>query len=387
MESLIEQASNHIDTIGPLIKAGHYDLICPDGNVILPSVWEQCIEPGWFITMQLWKDADDAKKQAEEVFKKKALDEAKLKAEEALKKSMGKDKAPIRFKDAVGRKFSFPFHMCQTWMSMQELIKQAFSHVDVIGPHVRAGHYDLMGPNGEIILPQVWEKVIEPNLAVTMTMWPMDRYPIPQGPVPRPPSPGMRYPGAPTPVPLPPSPPIHTVHVEKLSESPKPAKKRASKTTGGVLRWLGGGRRPRVNRRITRRTNTLFSKPKSATNSSSGSTAPSDDPPTHSSRNESESSNSVDEELSARQEAQQKELIVICKPSSLPNIHHQAIRRQTVLFLEKPRVPSRRLEISTARVYSENPLMFQSSLELIRRSQPTPPTRSQLAPSERAQLT
>ena len=59
--------------------------------------------------------AADAKKKEEDAFKKKAQEEAKLKAEEALKKNQGKDKAPIRFKDAVGRKFSFPFHLCQTW--------------------------------------------------------------------------------------------------------------------------------------------------------------------------------------------------------------------------------------------------------------------------------
>jgi hypothetical protein len=28
---------------------------------------------------------------------------------------------------------------------------------------VAEGHYDLIGPNGDIILPQVWETVIEPN--------------------------------------------------------------------------------------------------------------------------------------------------------------------------------------------------------------------------------
>jgi len=58
---------------------------------------------------------------------------------------------------------------------MEDLIKQAFLHVDVIGPHVQAGHYDLVGPNGEIILPQIWDKVIEPDWSVTMHMWPMDR--------------------------------------------------------------------------------------------------------------------------------------------------------------------------------------------------------------------
>ena len=60
---------------------------------------------------------------------------------------------------------------------MEELIKQAFVHVDVIGPHVQAGHYDLIGPNGEIILPAIWEKVIEPDWSVTMHMWPMEQRP------------------------------------------------------------------------------------------------------------------------------------------------------------------------------------------------------------------
>jgi len=32
--------------------------------------------------------------------------------------------------------------------------------------------FDLIGPNGEIILPQVWEKVIEPDWQITMVMWP-----------------------------------------------------------------------------------------------------------------------------------------------------------------------------------------------------------------------
>jgi hypothetical protein len=61
---------------------------------------------------------------------------------------------------------------------MEDLIKQAFLHVDVIGPHVQEGHYDLIGPNGEIILPSVWEKVIEPDASITMHMWPMDKAPL-----------------------------------------------------------------------------------------------------------------------------------------------------------------------------------------------------------------
>jgi flagellar basal body rod protein FlgF len=51
---------------------------------------------------------------------------------------------------------------------MEDLIKQAFLHVEIIGPHVAEGHYDLVGPNGEIILPQVWETMVEPDWTITM---------------------------------------------------------------------------------------------------------------------------------------------------------------------------------------------------------------------------
>lgn len=73
---------------------------------------------------------------------------------------------------------------------MEELIKQAFLHVDVIEPHVHAGHYDLIGPNGEIILPGVWDQVIEPDWAITMHMWPIEQ--------PRPDNPRFDRPLAPT---------------------------------------------------------------------------------------------------------------------------------------------------------------------------------------------
>src|SRR5690606_3657841 len=57
--------------------------------------------------------AAEAKKAEQEALKRKIQEETKqqLAAEEKKKA----EKAPIRFKDAVGRKFSFPFHLCQTW--------------------------------------------------------------------------------------------------------------------------------------------------------------------------------------------------------------------------------------------------------------------------------
>lgn len=86
---------------------------------------------------------------------------------------------------------------------MEDLIRQAFLHVEVIGPHVAEGHYDLVGPNGEIILPQVWETMIEPDWVITMHMWPMPEPP----PEPPPPDPNTVIDVPPKDVPPPPPPP------------------------------------------------------------------------------------------------------------------------------------------------------------------------------------
>lgn len=54
---------------------------------------------------------------------------------------------------------------------MEALIRQAFEHVDVIGPQVMQGTYDLIS-NEEIVLPQIWEKVVDNLSLVQMQMWP-----------------------------------------------------------------------------------------------------------------------------------------------------------------------------------------------------------------------
>lgn len=55
---------------------------------------------------------------------------------------------------------------------MQDLIIQAFAHVDVLGPHVRHGHFDLEGPEGELIRKEAWDTTVQPGWQVTMKMWP-----------------------------------------------------------------------------------------------------------------------------------------------------------------------------------------------------------------------
>lgn len=79
---------------------------------------------------------------------------------------------------------------------MEELIRQAFLHIEIIGPHVADGHYDLVGPNGDIILPQVWDTVIEPDWTITMHMWPIPEKPKTPEPQPPPEAPAAPEPQA-----------------------------------------------------------------------------------------------------------------------------------------------------------------------------------------------
>lgn len=82
---------------------------------------------------------------------------------------------PIKFVDAVGRTFSFPWHLCKSWKGMEELIKQACSTINGIGGYVDQGYYNLSEPDGDIIdilTPGSWEQMIHPDCHVKMQLWP-----------------------------------------------------------------------------------------------------------------------------------------------------------------------------------------------------------------------
>jgi Ubiquitin-like domain len=51
------------------------------------------------------------------------------------------------------------------------MITRAFQDIDPFN-HVKDGHYDLVGPHGEIILPLAWEDTIQPDWVIFMDMWP-----------------------------------------------------------------------------------------------------------------------------------------------------------------------------------------------------------------------
>ncbi|KAG9950878.1 hypothetical protein KCU85_g3309, partial [Aureobasidium melanogenum] len=125
--------------------------------------------------------AEHEKKMAEAKAAADAAEAAKKAAEEELKKNApapDADKAPLKFTDAVDRSFTLPWHLVKTWKGMETLIRQAFVNIERIGPHVANGHYHLLGPNNEIILPQVWDIVVQPGWDIKMQLWPLPPDPL-----------------------------------------------------------------------------------------------------------------------------------------------------------------------------------------------------------------
>jgi len=91
---------------------------------------------------------------------------------------------PLKFKDALGRNFNFPWDRCCKWDDMEGLIHQAFAHIEKIGPHVLQNHYDLLGPDKDIIMPEYWEDSITPGMQITMMLWPIPEPPPEPEPLP-----------------------------------------------------------------------------------------------------------------------------------------------------------------------------------------------------------
>lgn len=106
---------------------------------------------------------------------------------------------------------------------MQYLIEQAFLNIEDMGPRVSKGEYDLVNMDGAVIIPHLWETFVEPDMLVTMQMWPP---PTPQTPPALPvkqPPPRVHW----TP---PPSPP------RTAKQLPRPAPPRSSTRTSSKPR-------------------------------------------------------------------------------------------------------------------------------------------------------
>ncbi|KAK0616429.1 hypothetical protein B0T14DRAFT_435367, partial [Immersiella caudata] len=70
------------------------------------------------------------------------------------------EREPLKFSDEFGRKFSFPFNACRTWEQMQASVKRVFVGLQVIGPLVQDGLFDILDPNGDIVGPDDWDSIV-----------------------------------------------------------------------------------------------------------------------------------------------------------------------------------------------------------------------------------
>ena len=70
---------------------------------------------------------------------------------------------------------------------MEGLINQAFAHLENLADWVYNRNYDLLGPDGEIIMPQYWSETIQPDMQITMMMWPLPETKEDENPDPTPP--------------------------------------------------------------------------------------------------------------------------------------------------------------------------------------------------------
>ncbi|OCL04161.1 hypothetical protein AOQ84DRAFT_391740 [Glonium stellatum] len=94
-----------------------------------------------------------------------------------------REELPITFIDDLNRRYSFPWSHCRTWKDMETLVDQVHSvelsrqsrtspHEDFSKPkHAFGGHYDILGPTGNIILPFLWEHSIKPGWTVSLRPW------------------------------------------------------------------------------------------------------------------------------------------------------------------------------------------------------------------------
>ncbi|KAI0160196.1 hypothetical protein GGR57DRAFT_410245 [Xylariaceae sp. FL1272] len=163
------------------------------------------------------RQRDEAEAMARKAKEERKAEEESIRkwAAERAEKDL-ESKNQIHFKDALGRRFAVPYSQGRTWQGMEELIHEAFRHVEVVGPEVLAGHYDLMGPEDTIILPSTWDKIVQPGWNISMSMWPMVEPAAALQPMPAPPQPL----GGPIPRLSPPLPPFtNPPHMPQVNEN------------------------------------------------------------------------------------------------------------------------------------------------------------------------
>jgi len=128
-------------------------------------------------------------------------------------------------KDPSGRRYSLPYFLVKTWDGMQYLLEQAFLNVEGLGPRVAKGEYDLIDSDEAVIIPHLWETFIEPDMLLTMQMWPPPSQQTPPASTPVQAPPKARWTPArpPTPIPQRVSPPRPSISQPRFTVKQPPS--------------------------------------------------------------------------------------------------------------------------------------------------------------------
>jgi len=125
---------------------------------------------------------------------------AKLRAEAFSALPTEERKKIITLQDPSERRYSFPYYLVTRWdvslitsnirskanihsKGMKYLTEEAFVNNEDLNHHVSKGEYDLINSDGAVIIPKLWETFVEPDMAITMAIWPIRKLSIPTTPI------------------------------------------------------------------------------------------------------------------------------------------------------------------------------------------------------------
>lgn len=101
--------------VGWYVSDGCYDILDEGGNILMPHAIKSSVEPGSRLSMRMWSKPEInhellmAEKEAIQKSKSMATYLAIGEGETDEKKQV------VKFKDALGRIYVFPFHRSKTW--------------------------------------------------------------------------------------------------------------------------------------------------------------------------------------------------------------------------------------------------------------------------------
>jgi len=183
--------------------------------------------------------AEKADKQAKEERDKQAKEiEALKKANkeaEAWKPEPDDKQAPVKFKDAAGRTWVFPYKYCRRWETFRVLVIKCYVDNPAVLQHVERGNYWLFGPDDQALMPDLWSDTVKGGWEIRkcFLISQLDEHdtdPPRQGQELYPPPPQKHKEPAP-PHPAPPPPPAlshRPSHREKDKQRPGPSRSKSS---------------------------------------------------------------------------------------------------------------------------------------------------------------